>query len=164
MSTRLPVWILFVVAIGLPRTAMAQDATNKVVVTITIVKENDWQREMANVTIKKALRKRLQAQTLVELTGELSYSSVAASYPEAWHEVKPGMTSDDVRRLIGTPWADNRELKVLDRWLIHENGVELHLDAWIENPNVANSRVERVVRWKQLLGAKFDWYIDPPMP
>jgi len=55
------------------------------------------------------------------------------------------MTSDDVRRLIGTPWADNREIKVVDQWLIHENGVELHLDAWIENPNVANSRVERVV-------------------
>ena len=104
------------------------------------------------------------AATVFTDSGRLAYSSVAAPYPETWLQVKPGMTSDDVRRLIGKPWADNRELKPLDRWLIQQNSIELHLDAWIENPNSADSRVERVVRWKQLLGAKFDNYVDPPWP
>ena len=96
--------------------------------------------------------------------GRTSYSSVAAPYPEAWLEVKPGMISDDVRRLIGEPWADNRELKILDRWLIQRNGVELHLDAWIESPNLASSRVERVVRWKRFTGTEFDRHVEPPWP
>ncbi|MFN7562955.1 MAG: hypothetical protein ACK5TH_14330 [Prosthecobacter sp.] len=104
------------------------------------------------------------AATVFTDSGHLAYSSAAAPYPETWLQVKPGMTSDDVRRLIGNPQADNRELKPLDRWLIQQNGIELHLDAWIENPNSADSRVERVVRWKQLLGAKFDNYVNPPWP
>ena len=104
------------------------------------------------------------AVTVFTDSGRMAYSSSAAPYPEAWLQVKPGMTSDELRQLIGKPWADNRELKVLDRWLIHQNGIELHLDAWIENPNSADSRVERVVRWKQLLGAKFDNYVNPPWP
>lgn len=94
--------------------------------------------------------------------GRMSYSSVAAPYPEAWLHVKPGMISEDVRRLIGKPWADNRELKILDRWLIRQNGVELHLDAWFENQNNGNSPVTMVVRWKRFSGADFDKHVDPP--
>lgn len=96
--------------------------------------------------------------------GRVIYSSVAAPYPESWLQVKPGMTSDDVRTLIGKPWTDNRELKVLDRWLIRQNGVELHLDAWFENPNNGNSPITRVVRWKRLSGVDFDKHVDPPWP
>ena len=96
--------------------------------------------------------------------GRRSYSSVAAPYPEAWLQVKQGMISDDVRRLIGTPWADNRGLKILDRWLIRQNGVELHLDAWFENSNEGNSPVTTVVRWKRFSGADFDKHVDPPQP
>jgi hypothetical protein len=62
MHTRLWVGIMFFVSVGFWPGAKAQDATNKVVVTITLVKENDWQREAANVTSKKALRERLQAR------------------------------------------------------------------------------------------------------
>ncbi|MDZ4404600.1 MAG: hypothetical protein U1A53_18160 [Prosthecobacter sp.] len=65
---------MFFVSVGFWPGARAQDAANKVVVTITTVKESDWQREMTNVTSKTALRERLQARTLVELTGELKNS------------------------------------------------------------------------------------------
>ena len=41
----------------------------QVTVRIAAVKENDWQRESA--TDKTGLRERLQAKTLVELSGEL---------------------------------------------------------------------------------------------
>jgi hypothetical protein len=74
MHTRLLVGILFFAIVGFWPGASAQDAANKVVVTITTVKESDWQREMANVTSKTALRSRLQARTLVELTGEIKES------------------------------------------------------------------------------------------
>ncbi|HYF37498.1 MAG TPA: hypothetical protein VD994_19510 [Prosthecobacter sp.] len=96
--------------------------------------------------------------------GHVTYSSIAAPYPEAWLKVKPGMTSDELRQLIGQPSADGRELKLLDRWKIQQNGVELHLDAWIENPNSASSQVERVIRWKQFLAAKFGQHADPALP
>ncbi|MFN0078496.1 MAG: hypothetical protein ACKVY0_18720 [Prosthecobacter sp.] len=69
MHTRLLVGIMFFVIVGCWPGASAQDAANKVVVTITTVKESDWQREMANVTSKTALRERLQARTLAQLTG-----------------------------------------------------------------------------------------------
>jgi hypothetical protein len=74
MYTRLWVGIMFFVIVGFWPRARAQDTANKVVVTITTVKESDWQREMANVTSKTTLRERLQARTLVELTGELKES------------------------------------------------------------------------------------------
>jgi hypothetical protein len=74
MHTRLWVGIMLFVSVGFWPEAMAQDAANKVVVTITTVKEGDWQRESANVTSKATLRERLQARTLVELTGELKES------------------------------------------------------------------------------------------
>ncbi len=74
MCTRLSVLTLFFVSVSFWPGARAQDSANKVVVTITTVKESDWQREMANVTSKTALRSRLQARTLVELTGELKDS------------------------------------------------------------------------------------------
>jgi len=64
MNNRLLVWIFFVAV-----AASAQDAKEKITVTITAVKESDWQRESA--TVKAGLRERLQAKTLVELSGEL---------------------------------------------------------------------------------------------
>lgn len=73
MNTRLPVWILFVVAIGLSRTTWAQDNTNKIIVTISAVTESDWQRETSPPTSQAGLRERLQARTLVELSGELKH-------------------------------------------------------------------------------------------
>ncbi|WP_300932292.1 hypothetical protein [Prosthecobacter sp.] len=53
------------------QTALTQDAANKVVVTITTVKESDWQHEMAQGANPVGLRERLQAKTLVVLSGEL---------------------------------------------------------------------------------------------
>ena len=76
MHTRLWVGIMFFVSVGFRPGARAQDAANKVIVTITTVKESDWQRESANVTSKSPLRERLQARTLVELTGELNEDEV----------------------------------------------------------------------------------------
>lgn len=69
MQTRLLVGIMFYVIVGLWPGARAQDTANKIIVTITAVKEGDWQRESA--TDKAGLRERLQAKTLVELSGEL---------------------------------------------------------------------------------------------
>jgi hypothetical protein len=69
MRTRLLVWITFVVTSGFSQTSCSQDSPNKITVTITTVKEGDWQRESA--TDKAGLRERLQAKTLVELSGEL---------------------------------------------------------------------------------------------
>ena len=47
----------------------AQEIAVQVTIRITAVKENDWQREMAKGGKPDELRERLQARTLVELTG-----------------------------------------------------------------------------------------------
>lgn len=62
---------MFFVIVGFWQTACMQDAANKVVVTIMTVKEGDWLSESIDCSIKTALRERLQARTLVGLSGEL---------------------------------------------------------------------------------------------
>ena len=99
--------------------------------------------------------------------GRTSYPAVAAPYPKTWLQVRPGMISDDARKLIGEPWADGRDLKILDRWRTSHNGVELHLDVWFENPkekeNDHRSVITGVVRWKRFLGREYEVHSDPPM-
>ena len=94
--------------------------------------------------------------------GREGYSSVAAEFPESWHQIKPGMTSDEARGLAGDPWADGRSLKVVDRWRVIENGIELHMDLWFENQNEGNSHITRVSRWKRFMGLDSEKYVDPP--
>jgi hypothetical protein len=62
---------VFFVIVGFWQTACTQDAANKVVVTITTVKEGDWLSESIDFSRKTAQRVRLQARTLVGLSGEL---------------------------------------------------------------------------------------------
>jgi len=93
--------------------------------------------------------------------GRKRYSSVAADFPESWCELKPGMISDDARKLVGEPWADGRDLKNVDRWRLSENGVELHMDLWFENQNDGNSTIARVSRWKRFMGLDTEKHVDP---
>ena len=60
--------MLFVAALYSPQSG-AQEMGVQVTVRIAAVKENDWQREMAKGGKPDDLRERLQARTLVELTG-----------------------------------------------------------------------------------------------
>jgi hypothetical protein len=60
--------MLFVAALYSPQSG-AQEMGVQVTVRIAAVKENDWQREMAKRGKPDELRERLQARTLVELTG-----------------------------------------------------------------------------------------------
>jgi hypothetical protein len=99
---------------------------------------------------------------VVLMLGRSSYASLAAKYPDSWLKVKPGMTSDEARRLIGQPWADGRDLKVVDRWRQTQNGVELHIDLWFENENNEFAPVKGVYRWKRFLGADSEIVSDPP--
>jgi len=94
--------------------------------------------------------------------GRRSYSSAVADYPESWLQVEPGMTSDEARKLVGAPWADGRHLKVVDRWRVIENGVELHMDLWFGGQNHGDSPIVRVSRWKRFLGLESEKHADPP--
>ena len=71
MRNPLLICIMPLALLGCGRTARTQVAGNKVVFTIATVKESDWQREMAKDDHSEGLRERLQAKTLVELSGEL---------------------------------------------------------------------------------------------
>lgn len=71
MRNPLLICIMLLVVLVCGQTARAQDAGNKVVFTLATVKESDWQREMAKRDHLHGLRERLQAKTLVELSGEL---------------------------------------------------------------------------------------------
>jgi hypothetical protein len=112
MNTRLPVWILFVVALGLSRTTWAQDKTNKIIVTISTVKESDWQREASSTASQAGLRERLQARTLVELGGELKQNEETVLRTGEEHDIVTqwGFAKDDreivaektIQELIGT--------------------------------------------------------------
>ncbi len=96
--------------------------------------------------------------------GRTTYSSIAAPYPNEWLRIKPGMISDDARKLLGEPWADGRDLKSLDRWRRNRIGIELHLDIWFDRENNGSAVIARVVRWKHFLGDDFDEHADPPWP
>jgi hypothetical protein len=112
MSTRLPVWILFFVAIGLTRTVCAQAARHKIVVTIMAVKESDWQREASTTTSQAGLRERLQGRTLVELSGELKHGEETVLRTGEEHDIvtqwgfaKEGrevVAEKTIQELIGT--------------------------------------------------------------
>ena len=91
-----------------------------------------------------------------------AYASVAAEYPQEWVVIKPGMVSKDARRLAGEPWADGRDLKIVDRWRRVKNGVEMHMDLWFEGQNDDNSVIVRVGRWKHFMGIDTEQHIDPP--
>lgn len=100
MNTRLPVWILFVVAIGLSQTTWAQDNTNKIIVTISAVKESDWQREASPPTSQTGLRKRLQARTLVELSGELKQGEETVLRTGEEHSIVTNWGFADGREIV----------------------------------------------------------------
>ncbi|MDP1590967.1 MAG: hypothetical protein Q8M07_24650 [Prosthecobacter sp.] len=112
MHTRWPVGIMFFVIVCFGPEARAQDAANTVVVTITTVKESDWQREMANVSSKTALRERLQARTLVELSGALKHGEETVLRTGEEHSIVTNWDFADgnndlvakktIRELIGT--------------------------------------------------------------
>jgi hypothetical protein len=72
MHNQLAAWVMSLGVLAWGQNTQAQDAANKVVVTIATVQESDWQREMAQNTNQKELRAKLHAKTLVELSGELS--------------------------------------------------------------------------------------------
>ena len=93
--------------------------------------------------------------------GRKRYSSIAADFPESWNEIKPGMISNDARKLVGEPWADGRDLKVVDRWHLTENGVKLHMDLWFEQ-NGVNAPILRVIRWKRFMGVDTEMRVEPP--
>ena len=94
--------------------------------------------------------------------GRRSYSSAAADFPESWLLIEPGMTSEEARRLVGEPWADGRDLKIVDRWRVIENGVELHMDLWFDGQNYGDSPIVRVSRWKRFMGLDSEEHVDPP--
>ncbi len=72
MHNPLAIWIMLPLAVLVcSQTVRAQDISDKIVITIATVKESDWQREMAKNDHFVGLRERLQAKTLVELSGEL---------------------------------------------------------------------------------------------
>ncbi|MDI1314923.1 hypothetical protein [Prosthecobacter sp.] len=71
MRNPLLIWIMPLALFVCGHPAWAQDAANTVVITIATVKESDWQHERAQETNPVGLRQRLQARTLVELSGEL---------------------------------------------------------------------------------------------
>lgn len=72
-------------------------------------------------------------------------------YPESWGSIRPAMTSDEARTILGEPTADGRHLKSLDRWIITRNGVSMHLDLWFDDAG-EHATIARVGRHKRLWG------------
>ena len=104
----------------------------------------------------------LVTAAIILIIGRALYPALAAVYPDTWLQVKPGMISDRARQLLGKPWADGRDLKVVDRWRQTQNGVEMHLDLWFDDRNNGTSTIIHVARWKTFLGADTDKHMDPP--
>jgi hypothetical protein len=94
--------------------------------------------------------------------GRRAYCAAAAEFPESWLLIKPGMTSDEARRLVGEPSADGRDLKIVDRWFRIENGVEVRMDLWFDNTDKRDAPIFRVVRWKHFMGRDAEVDADPP--
>jgi hypothetical protein len=71
MRNRWQLWVALLTGVLCLHHGAAQEAAVQVTARIVAVKESDWQREMAAGGKPDGLRERLQARTLVELSGEL---------------------------------------------------------------------------------------------
>ena len=78
--------------LAFPMESGAQEAVTQIAVRITAVKESDWQREQAKPEPAAGLRERLNARTLVELSG-------------AVNEDKPTILRSGQERDIVTEWG-----------------------------------------------------------
>jgi len=102
------------------------------------------------------------AVVVVGVSFRTIYPKIVAPMPDSWAIVRPGMTSNQARGILGEPWADGRELKIVDRWRFHRGGVTAHLDLWYDDENTAESEISRVVRWWRFGGSNVGEEIDPP--
>lgn len=91
--------------------------------------------------------------TLLLATGLLQEFSTRTftRYPESWGSIRPGMTSNEARTILGEPTADGRHLKSLDRWIITRNSVSMHLDLWFDDAG-EHVTIARVSRHKRFWG------------
>jgi hypothetical protein len=135
MNTRLLAWIILMVAVGLCQTACTQDATDTIVVTITAVKESDWQRESA--VNQMGLRERLQAKTLVELSGELK------------------QTGELILR-------DGQERGIVENWDFADDGDEVIAKKTIQELIGTEVRVEKIEAGEVRLRLTLTHDIQPP--
>jgi hypothetical protein len=84
------------------------------------------------------------------LVQELS-TRILTRYPDSWATIRPGMTSSEARAILGAPTSDGRHLKSLDRWIITQRGVTMHLDLWFDDAG-EHKEVSRVSRHKRYWG------------
>ncbi len=99
--------------------------------------------------------------------GNKVYGAIVAPYPGSWLGVRPGMTSDEARILVGAPTFDGDQLKAVDRWIVEGNGVELNLDLWFSVEGRGDAKIERVGLFKHLRvpgSGRFDERTNPPWP
>ncbi|MDB6072145.1 MAG: hypothetical protein JWL81_3316 [Verrucomicrobiales bacterium] len=83
--------------------------------------------------------------------GMSGYAALAAPYPESWLILRPGMTTSEIRGIIGPPTADGRGLKGMDVWEVHRLGVRLRLEIFHGGDTDGTSMVHRMTRSKQLI-------------
>jgi hypothetical protein len=95
MRTSWRLWLLLCEGLIFTLQGGAQEAVTQVTVRITAVKESDWQREQAKPANADGLRERLQARTLVELSGAVK-------------EDTPTLLSSGHERGIVTEWGFDR--------------------------------------------------------
>lgn len=82
--------------------------------------------------------------------GMSTYAALAAPYPESWVTLRLGMTTDEIRQIVGSPTADGRGLKGMDVWETHRLGVKLRLEIFHGGDTDGTSMVQRMMRSKQL--------------
>ena len=88
-------------------------------------------------------------------TGAAIYANLRSSYPDSWLLLEPGLSSYEIRKRIGEPQADGRGLKLIDRWVRMENGIELHLDIFFSPPNEdEDAEAQQILIWKRALNRK----------
>ena len=77
-------------------------------------------------------------------TGEKAYTDLLAPYPESWLKIKCGMTADEAKKIIDTPYINNEGLKNIDRIYCRKNMVGLYMDIWYDSCERGNERIKRI--------------------
>ncbi len=81
------------------------------------------------------------------------YAKWFSPYPSGWTAIRPGMTVEEIYRVIGKPEQSTLETKGMERWEVSNLGVEMHLDVSFNYHGVAGveSWAVSVSRWKRVL-------------
>jgi hypothetical protein len=120
---------------------------------MTLFKQMNW-------TIKKTIAASILGIFVIGMLalflGRPIYAKNACTYPKAWLQVKPGMTAERSREILGYPTVEGLELKGLDYWRCSTNGIDMQLNLCFTQDINNTYVISSICMYKRFAGQNYD--------